>query len=130
MDIFGKKRISELEKQLELKSSEIDSLKSDVRALERENYELKAKYEPNKGLHIVKSASNTFMRSVGGSKAKQPASNNISKSSPQSTGASVCQSNSSDGLVAGALIGAAVAFSLSDDSTCDSGSSSTDCSSD
>lgn len=54
MDIYGKKRTRELEEELKLKSSEIETLKSDVRALERENYELKAKYEPNKGPHIVK----------------------------------------------------------------------------
>lgn len=54
MDIYGSKRIRELEEELKLKSSEIETLKSDVSALERENYELKAKSEPDKGPHVVK----------------------------------------------------------------------------
>lgn len=127
MDIFGKKRISELEKKLELASNEIESLKSDVRALERENYELVAQYEPNKGPHIVKSASNAFVRSLGGSKEQRSAEYSNSTPPHSTSSRSVFQSSSSDGLATGALLGVTVAFALSDESTCDSGSSGSDC---
>lgn len=130
MDVFGKKRIGELEKQLELLIAEVASLKSYLRELERENYELKAKYEPSKGPHVVKSATNEFMRSVGGVKDQPTTSNTFSTSSQISHTNSVSQSSSNDGLVTGAVIGAAVAYALSDDTACDSGSSSSDCSSD
>lgn len=125
MDIFGKRRIDELEKQLELAIAEISSLKSDLRELERENYELKSKYEPSKGPAIVKSADPSFMRPDDRINAKKLSSSSISQESPQITG----QSSSSDGFVTGAVIGAAVAFTLSDDSGCEAGSVPSDCSS-
>ncbi len=61
MDIFNKKKIAKLERQLSLKESECTSLKSDLAFLERENDKLKARLGENpKVATCVQSSKPTF----------------------------------------------------------------------
>lgn len=114
MDFFGKKRIAELEKQVELLISQVASLNSDIRELERENYELLAKYEPSKGPAIVRIATNSFMQSVGGNKNQFTEFTNQTKSLSSSASPGVkCESN--EGLITGLIAGAVVAYASSDE---------------
>lgn len=122
MDIFGKKRIRALEKQLELKTREIESLKTDLNEVEREHFDLKAKYKPNKGPHVIRSKSSVDVQLVS-------SRNNPASSQPAGF-SNTCQSGSSDNLIAGAMLGTAVALTLSDTEGCDSNSGVSDCSGD
>lgn len=108
MDLFGTKQITALKKQLELANRRIQTLQSDVRILNQENDELKAKYEPRNGPHIVRNSSNSSMKSVSGDISQQPASKVVSVQPPQYA--------SSGDLTSVALMGSAVGLSLSTNS--------------
>ena len=72
MDIFNKNKIAELEHQLLLKVKECDSLKSDLRFLERENDNLKTKLGVNsKVVAIVKSNAPCIKNNISSSAQTQ-----------------------------------------------------------
>lgn len=63
MDIFNKKKMAKLERQLSLKEAECSSLRSDLAFLERENDELKTKLGTNvKVVASVKSSEPSFIK--------------------------------------------------------------------
>jgi hypothetical protein len=106
MSLFGKKRICKLEEEIAIKDRQIESLKSDLLELERENFELKKRYEPCKAPSVVKSYSSPFR--VGDSKDGLERSNGVS-STQEERGRAV-----NGGFASGVMLGGAVAYLVSD----------------
>tara|TARA_B110000046_G_scaffold185228_1_gene226106 strand:+ start:1423 stop:1761 length:339 start_codon:yes stop_codon:yes gene_type:complete len=111
LDIFNKKKIAKLERQLSLKERECTSLKSDLALLERENDKLKARLGENpKVVTCVKSSEPTFI--TDSKTHSRPLSNkSTSWSRPQTEGSNV---------VVAVAAGVLASTVLNDDSDCSS----------
>ncbi|MBB1333950.1 hypothetical protein [Pseudoalteromonas sp. SR41-6] len=102
MDIFNKKKMAKLERQLSLKEAECSSLKSDLAFLERENDELKTKLGTNvKVVASVKSSEPTLIKD-----AKSIRSSSVNSVDRQTqTSNQTVESKASDLLLTGAMGG-------------------------
>lgn len=115
--MFGKKKIQELEKKLRLKDQEITSLKSDLKLLERESFELRVKFEPNKAPGQIKSAERAMHLNTRGKAVETQITatkNVISRNGI----ASQSRVDSSSDFISGVALGAVGASFFSDESSC------------
>ncbi|PKG68666.1 hypothetical protein [Pseudoalteromonas sp. GutCa3] len=100
MDIFNKKKMAKLERQLSLKEAECSSLKSDLAFLERENDELKTKLGTNvKVVAFVKSSEPSLIKD-----AKSIRSSSINSVDRQ-TSNKIVETKASDLILTGAMGG-------------------------
>lgn len=102
MDIFNKKKIAKLERQLSLKEAECSSLKSDLAFLERENDELKTRLGTN--VKVVASVKSSEPSLIKDAKSIRSSSVNTADKQTQTCNQSV-DLKASDLLLTGAMSG-------------------------
>lgn len=113
--MFGKKKIKELEDKIRLANQQIGSLKSDLTILERENFELRARYEPQKAPGQIKSAESRLHTNAKGRQVAESNPDRHSSSTIRRPNRRSNDNSSSSDFIGGVVIGA-VGMSLIDDS--------------